>query len=99
MPLTRSGLAKWSLFLAAPDESHGASIRYAQRRRSALLTAKKIAPWSIPEGETVGGRRVVDRKKPLDAYRSGGKWGAYASKCVLARWDYPGLEWFIERVR
>ncbi len=42
--------------------------------------------------ETLGGRRVVDREKFLDAFRSGGKWGAYAAKYVLARGEYPGVE-------
>jgi len=42
--------------------------------------------------DTLGGRRVSDRERFLEAFRSGGKWGAYASKYVLAREDYPGIE-------
>ena len=41
---------------------------------------------------SLGGRRVSDRERFLEAFRSGGKWGAYASKYVLAREDYPGIE-------
>lgn len=48
--------------------------------------------------ETLGGRRVVDREKFLEAFRRGEKWGAYASKYVLARAEYPGLEWLMGRV-
>ena len=42
--------------------------------------------------DTLGGRRVSDRERFLEAFRSGGKWGAYASKYVLARERYPGIE-------
>jgi uncharacterized protein (DUF4213/DUF364 family) len=48
--------------------------------------------------ETLGGRRVVDREKFLEAFASGGKWGAYAAKYVLAREDYPGVEELMGRV-
>jgi len=47
---------------------------------------------------TLGGRRVVDREKFLEAFRGGRKWGAHASKYVLARGDYPGVEWLMGRV-
>jgi uncharacterized protein (DUF4213/DUF364 family) len=47
--------------------------------------------------EFLGGRRVVDREKFLEAFRSGRKWGAYASKYVLARRDYPGMDWLLDR--
>lgn len=47
---------------------------------------------------TLGGRRVIDRDRFLEAFRSGGKWGAYASKYVLARENYPGIEWLLRRV-
>jgi len=46
---------------------------------------------------TLGGRRVVDREGFLDAFRSGGKWGAYATKYVIARNEYPGIEQLLER--
>lgn len=45
----------------------------------------------------VGGRRVVDRERFLEAFRSGGKWGAYAAKYVVGREDYPGVEWLMAR--
>lgn len=47
--------------------------------------------------DSLGGRRVIDRKKFVAALRSGNKWGTYASKYILAHQDYPGLEWLIER--
>jgi uncharacterized protein (DUF4213/DUF364 family) len=48
--------------------------------------------------DTLGGRRVVDREKFLEAFRSGAKWGEYAAKYVLARDEYPGVEELIGRV-
>lgn len=45
----------------------------------------------------LGGRRVVDRERFLDAFRSGGKWGAHAAKYVIAREEYPGIEQLLER--
>jgi uncharacterized protein (DUF4213/DUF364 family) len=48
--------------------------------------------------ETLGGRRVIDREKFLEAFRSGAKWGEYAAKYVLARGDYPGVEELMKRV-
>lgn len=42
--------------------------------------------------DALGGRRVVDRERFLEVFRSGGKWGAYAQKYVLAREEYPGVE-------
>lgn len=48
--------------------------------------------------DALGGRRVTDRERFLDAFRSGGKWGAYASKYVLAREGYPGIERLLARV-
>jgi len=48
--------------------------------------------------DTLGGRRVVDREKFLEAFLSGAKWGDYAAKYVLARGEYPGFEALIERL-
>ena len=47
--------------------------------------------------DTIGGRRVVDAKGFLDAFRNGRKWGAFAGKYVIARKDYPGVEWLLAR--
>lgn len=47
----------------------------------------------------LGGRRVTDRERFVAAFRSGNKWGLYADKYVLAREDYPGVEWLIARAR
>lgn len=46
---------------------------------------------------TLGGRRVVDRERFLEAFRRGAKWGAYATKYVIARVNYPGIERLLER--
>ncbi|MCC6191614.1 MAG: hypothetical protein IT318_21515, partial [Anaerolineales bacterium] len=40
----------------------------------------------------LGGRRVADGERLLQAFGHGEKWGAYARKYVLAREDYPGIE-------
>lgn len=47
----------------------------------------------------LGGRRVTDRARFLEAFRKGEKWGAYASKYVLESKDYPGLDQLLARVR
>lgn len=46
----------------------------------------------------LGGRRVSDRERFLEAFCSGEKWGAYANKYVLAREGYPGIEQLMARV-
>lgn len=48
--------------------------------------------------DTLGGRRVSDRERFLEAFCSGGKWGTYASKYVLEQEDYPGIERLLARV-
>ncbi len=48
--------------------------------------------------ETLGGRRVTDRQKFLEAFANGAKWGPYAAKYVLARNEYPGIEELLRRV-
>jgi len=48
--------------------------------------------------ESLGGRRVVDRERFLEAFCSARKWGEFAAKYVLARRDYPGVEELMERV-
>lgn len=48
--------------------------------------------------DTIGGRRVVDAKGFRDAFRRGDKWGACAVKYVIARADYPGVDWLLARV-
>lgn len=47
---------------------------------------------------TIGGRRVVDAERFLDAFGKGKKWGAFASKYVIARTHYPGIDWLLERI-
>lgn len=49
--------------------------------------------------DTLGGRRVVEREKFLEAFCSGKKWGAYANKYVLAPEDYPGIDLLLARVK
>ena len=48
--------------------------------------------------DTIGGRRVVDAEGFRDAFRKGKKWGSFASKYVIARQDYPGIDWLLERI-
>jgi uncharacterized protein (DUF4213/DUF364 family) len=47
---------------------------------------------------SLGGRRVVDRKGFLDAFRNGNKWGAYAGKYMIARQHYPGIDRLLESI-
>lgn len=47
---------------------------------------------------SLGGRRVVDREKFLEAFSRGEKWGAHAAKYVLARSDYPGTDALLARI-
>jgi uncharacterized protein (DUF4213/DUF364 family) len=47
----------------------------------------------------LGGRRVTDGARFLEAFAGGGKWGAYADKYVISREDYPGVEALLARVR
>lgn len=48
--------------------------------------------------ESLGGRRVVDRERFLEAFRRGEKWGAYAAKYVLTRGAYPGTDALLARL-
>ncbi len=48
--------------------------------------------------DTIGGRRVVDAGGFRDAFCNGKKWGSFAGKYVIARRDYPGIDWLLERV-
>jgi uncharacterized protein (DUF4213/DUF364 family) len=47
--------------------------------------------------DSIGGRRVVDRKGFVDALTSGGKWGAFAEKYVISRDAYSGIDWLLDR--
>lgn len=47
---------------------------------------------------TIGGRRVVDAEGFRDAFCKGKKWGSFASKYVIGRKDYPGIDWLLERI-
>ncbi len=71
-------------------------------RRFAVLgpTASCVPDPLFARGvAALGGRRVTDRERFVAAFRSGNKWGLYADKYVLAREDYPGVEWLIARAR
>jgi hypothetical protein len=48
--------------------------------------------------DTIGGRRVVDAEGFRDAFCKGKKWGSFASKYAIARQDYPGIDWLLERI-
>jgi uncharacterized protein (DUF4213/DUF364 family) len=47
--------------------------------------------------DSTGGRRVVDTEGFRDAFRKGERWGSFTSKYVIARRDYPGIDWLLER--
>jgi uncharacterized protein (DUF4213/DUF364 family) len=47
--------------------------------------------------DAIGGRRVFDPAGFREAFRTGGKWGSFATKYVIARRDYPGVDWLLER--
>ncbi len=47
--------------------------------------------------DTIGGRRVVDAKGFRDAFCKGEKWGSFASKYVIPRQGYPGVDWLLDR--
>ena len=46
----------------------------------------------------LGGRRVTDIEGFRAAFSKGAKWGPYASKYVIARADYPGIDKLFERI-
>jgi uncharacterized protein (DUF4213/DUF364 family) len=48
--------------------------------------------------DAIGGRRVVDARAFLDAFRNGEKWGAFAAKYVIARQAYPGVDGLMARL-
>jgi uncharacterized protein len=70
-----------------------AACRRARRFAIVGPTASCVPDPLFARGvDTLGGRRVTDRERFLEAFRSGGKWGEHASKYVLAREGYPGIE-------
>ncbi len=48
--------------------------------------------------ESLGGRRVLDAPGFLDALHQAKRWGPYAAKYVIARQDYPGVEWLLDQL-
>ncbi len=75
------------------------ACRHARRFAIVGPTASCVPDPLFGRGvDTLGGRRVSDRERFLEAFCSGEKWGAYASKYVLARESYPGIEWLLARV-
>ena len=48
--------------------------------------------------DTIGGRRVIDAEGFRDAFSKGKKWGSLTAKYVIARRDYPGIDWLLERI-
>lgn len=77
-----------------------AACRNAQRFAVVGPTASCVPDPLFARGvDSLGGRRVIEREKFVAAIRSGNKWGAYASKYVIARDDYPGIEWLIAQTR
>lgn len=47
--------------------------------------------------DAIGGRRVVDPAGFVEAFRNGGKWGPFATKYVITRQGYPGVDALLER--
>jgi uncharacterized protein len=47
--------------------------------------------------DAIGGRRVFDPAGFRDAFRTGGKWGSFATKYVITRQNYPGVELLLDR--
>jgi uncharacterized protein len=49
--------------------------------------------------DAIGGRRVVDAQAFGDAFRKGAKWGSFATKYVITRHDYPGVDRLLDEAR
>ncbi len=47
--------------------------------------------------DAIGGRRVVDPAGFREAFRNGGKWGPFATKYVIMRRAYPGVDVLLDR--
>jgi uncharacterized protein (DUF4213/DUF364 family) len=47
--------------------------------------------------DAIGGRRVVDPAGFRAAFRTGGKWGPFATKYVITRRAYPGVDALLDR--
>jgi len=47
--------------------------------------------------DAIGGRRVIDAQGFRDAFRLGEKWGPFATKYVITRAAYPGVDWLLDR--
>ena len=47
--------------------------------------------------DAIGGRRVFDAAGFREAFRNGGKWGSFATKYVITRQNYPGVDVLLDR--
>lgn len=47
--------------------------------------------------DAIGGRRVIDAQGFRDAFRRGEKWGSFATKYVITRQTYPGVDALLNR--
>jgi len=47
--------------------------------------------------DAIGGRRVIDAQGFRDAFRRGEKWGSFATKYVITRQRYPGVDALLDR--
>jgi len=45
----------------------------------------------------IGGRRVIDARGFRDAFRRGEKWGSFATKYVITRQAYPGVDALLDK--
>lgn len=47
--------------------------------------------------DAIGGRRVIDAQGFREAFRRGEKWGSFATKYVITRQNYPGVDALLNR--
>lgn len=76
-----------------------AACRHARRFAIVGPTAGCFPDPLFSRGvDSIGGRRVVDAGGFRDAFLRGEKWGAFATKYVIARSEYPGVDRLLERL-
>lgn len=76
-----------------------AACRHARRFAIVGPTAGCFPDPLFSRGvDSIGGRRVVDVAGFRDAFLRGEKWGTFATKYVIARPEYPGVDRLLERL-
>ena len=75
-----------------------AACRHARHFAMVGPTAGCLPDPLFAQGvDAIGGRRVFDPAGFREAFRTGGKWGSFATKYVIARRDYPGVDALLNR--